>query len=654
MSTRPVKSCTECKQAKLRCDSKDRFPSSCSRCHARQLLCTVDTTFKRTPARRRLQAMSQELQTLRRQHQSHDAADLASQPRSIAAKTDEAGSWDASPDSLVLDPGMLVLDGGAQLPATIAIEAFTAFVSVFRPQMPIPGSISMRSMHRSQPLLFWTIVLVVATHSPSPAFDGVLELLRRPYEAMLQRQVLQSPLPLHGIQALLLLCQWPLPCDKQSQDPSWLYCGLAVHGGRFMGLDRHHQEQQAAEPPLASLGVSAAHAPRAVRVNTWLACFAVSASLAMHLGLPPPIDSALDLSVIHAALPYAPATFVSHVKVQMAAVKFLTLLNHDIDSPGLSSILGHADSELEATKREAQSPAMEADDAGLGRLLELNVLSVKIHLYALVLAKHHQNLTGSSAYSMIHVVPSRALDVAIRFIDLSTWDLRNMGCPGDRLPAQEHHLPNAAALRVKLKRQCLPKNHFRCLALATAILLRFFRKQQQSSDGNKTNELGGDLGVSVANRIAMSQRFVKACAGHDLDEFGRMATVFEALATQQQQQQQQTEGQASTGASSSDAMTSPRLQVTQRMGVSILLDSITTSHQVRGKAVHIQDEVASLGETGQIFSQDTVTAPAPDDGWGQMVDLDQMWGLPNGPFSSILDMDPAWFDMEDLRNSQYL
>ncbi|KAL8393800.1 hypothetical protein RB595_003521 [Gaeumannomyces hyphopodioides] len=653
MSTRPVKSCTECKQAKLRCDSKDRFPNSCSRCHARQLLCTVDTAFKRTPARRRLQALNQELQTLRRQHQSHGAADLAPQPSEVVAKTDEAISWDAAPDSLVLDSGMLLLDGSAQLPATTAVEAFTVFVNVFRPQMPILGPISMRSMHQSQPLLFWTIVVVVATHSPSPVFDGVLELLRRPYEAMIQRQVLQSPLPLHGIQVLLLLCQWPLPCDKQSQDPSWLYCGLAVHGGRFMGLDRHHQEQQTAGPPLASLGVSAAYAPRAVRVNTWLACFAVSASLGMHLGLPPPIDSDLDLAVIYAALPHAPATFASHVKIQTVAVKFLSLLNHDIGSPALSSILSLADAELEAAKKETYPTAMGAIDVDSGRLLELTILSVKIHLYALVLAKPHHNLTAGPGQSMIHVVLSRALDVAIRFIDLSTWDLRNIGCSEDGSPTQQHHPSDAAALRVKLRRQCLPKNHFRCLALATAILLMFLYKQQRSPDDSKVDELRGDLGVSVANRIAMAQRFVKACARHDLDEFGRMATVFEALAAQQQQQTRP-EGQASTGAAGADAATSPRLQVTQRMGVSILLDSITRSHQVRGKAVHVEDEASSLNEMEQTFSQVAIAPPAPDDSWGQIVDLDPMWGLPNGPFSSILDMDPAWFDMEGPGNSQCL
>lgn len=66
---RPVKTCTECKQVKvysskidlfhrkpddkqLRCDSKTKFPAPCSRCQTRNLQCVVDSSFRRTPARK--------------------------------------------------------------------------------------------------------------------------------------------------------------------------------------------------------------------------------------------------------------------------------------------------------------------------------------------------------------------------------------------------------------------------------------------------------------------------------------------------------------------------------------------------------------------------------------------------------------------------
>lgn len=141
-----------------------------------------------------------------------------------------------------------------------------------RPQLPILGSLSVEHIYRHQPLLFWTIIIVTTVHSADPHFAGVAERLQGPYLRMLQQRVLQSPLPLHQIQALLLLCHWPLPCDKQSKDPSWLYCGLAVNGARLLGLDR----PQPAPDALESLGI----APEALhaRVCTWLGCCYVSVS----------------------------------------------------------------------------------------------------------------------------------------------------------------------------------------------------------------------------------------------------------------------------------------------------------------------------------------------------------------------------------------
>ncbi|KAH8175146.1 hypothetical protein LIA77_03564 [Sarocladium implicatum] len=43
--------CHNLHRVQLRCDSKSKFPDSCSRCHTRGLVCTVDSSFKRVPAR---------------------------------------------------------------------------------------------------------------------------------------------------------------------------------------------------------------------------------------------------------------------------------------------------------------------------------------------------------------------------------------------------------------------------------------------------------------------------------------------------------------------------------------------------------------------------------------------------------------------------
>lgn len=153
---------------------------------------------------------------------------------------------------------------------TVKLSLFR-FTERFRPQLPILGPLSVSRMFDTQPLLFWTIVIIVTSHLPGHPFEEQYHRLHEPFTKLLKEQIFEAPLPLHKIQALLYLCVWPLPVATQSKDPSWLYCGLAIQGARYMGLDR---EQPV--PSLQSLGVASGTAQ--ARINTWLGCFYVSTS----------------------------------------------------------------------------------------------------------------------------------------------------------------------------------------------------------------------------------------------------------------------------------------------------------------------------------------------------------------------------------------
>lgn len=109
------------------------------------------------------------------------------------------------------------------------------------------------------------------SHSPREDHVELFRQLREPYVRFLREQILEAPLPLYKIQALVFIIEWPLGVETQTQDPSWLYCGTAIQAARFMSLDR-----QQMVPSLRSLGVAAGsiHA----RINTWIGCFYVATS----------------------------------------------------------------------------------------------------------------------------------------------------------------------------------------------------------------------------------------------------------------------------------------------------------------------------------------------------------------------------------------
>ncbi|KAF4466658.1 transcription factor [Fusarium albosuccineum] len=436
---------------------------------------------------------------------------------------------------------------------------------------------------------------MITCRLPGQQWSDLYQLLQPPYTRMLQENILDAPLPLSKIQAILLLCQWPLPCETQSRDPSWLYCGIVIQAARSMSLDR-----QQTIPSLRSLGV-ASGSIRA-RINTWLGTFCVATSLSLHLGLPPPIDSDLDFNSIHAFLRRntVTPTFAMQVRVQLIVAKFTSLLNHDIGDTASSSFMRLLDSELEALRTE-----LSLEDEQM-RSIELSILSAKMHLYALVITKD----PGNSASRQIMMRTAR--DVALRIIHLSTVAMRNSPLgQGDET--------------IIRKTRCLPKNHHRCTAFATIFLLKFFYRRGAD---------GPDEKQAVANHIAMGQTLFNACSTEPRDEWSRTAKVFETL-----------------GAEHSTQPSSSKLRLTHRMGVSILFDAVSSASEARGRPVEIQDEdtpqdtsPATTGDPGstgpELSLNDVPDFVPPEPG------IDFLPGFWNDPYMSLLSFDPPSLEAE--------
>ncbi|KAM5356918.1 hypothetical protein ACJ41O_003564 [Fusarium nematophilum] len=465
------------------------------------------------------------------------------------------------------------------------------FADVFRPQLPIVGSLSITQVYQSQPLLFWTIIIIISCHVPGQQSSELLQLLQTPYTKMLQGEILDAPLPLYKIQALVMLCHWPLPCETQSRDPSWLYCGIAIQAARFMSLDR-----QQTIPSLRSLGV-ASGSIRA-RVNTWLSCFYVSTSLSLHLGLPPPIDSDLDFSSINSFLRRntVPPIFAMQVRVQLAVAKFTSLLNHDIGDGASSSFIRLLDTELDALRSE-----ISLEDEQM-KSVELSILGAKMHLYALIITRAAQS--SSSRQIMLR----NALDVALRIIHISTLALRSSS-PGD--------------MALILAQRCLPKDHYRRLAFATIFLLKFFYRSGADVPDERQ---------SVANHISMAQNLFKACSAEPLDEYNRTAKVFEVLGREKPKNSE-----------------SSGLRLTHRMGVSIVYDAVSNASEARGKPVEIRDDDTPGGGESRVNQG----LRGREMLLGESHNLDQpdssaefLRGFWNDPYMSLLSYDPNALDAE--------
>ena len=122
------------------------------------------------------------------------------------------------------------------------------------------------SMQRNTPFLFWTIIMISCRYHH--LHHELLPLLRVPYQEFLGRAMVVAPMSLRTIQALLLLCYWPLPCRTQPQDPSWNILGLVLNAAKYQGLNTGLDHYSLKSPT----------SERQLRSRTWLAVFLVGTS----------------------------------------------------------------------------------------------------------------------------------------------------------------------------------------------------------------------------------------------------------------------------------------------------------------------------------------------------------------------------------------
>ncbi len=104
--------------------------------------------------------------------------------------------------------------------------------------------------------------------------------IRDSQQKLLQQTVLQTQCTQDTVQALLLLCVWPLPVEKQHWDPSWRYCSLAIAAAQELGLHTpDSQWEHLTTLPSAN-----------TTLKIWTACVLVAMTLSLDVGLPSAVE----------------------------------------------------------------------------------------------------------------------------------------------------------------------------------------------------------------------------------------------------------------------------------------------------------------------------------------------------------------------------
>jgi hypothetical protein len=146
----------------------------------------------------------------------------------------------------------------------------SSFFRFYHPFLPLldPGK-SPEEYFRYSDLLAWTVICVASRrYSPEP---GLLVSLSAPYSRLLWSTITGVPHNYHVVQALCLLCSWPLPTTSQRSDQTFMLNGLMMQIALQLGLHRPVQPEE-----FTTVRIEVKGEELKDRIQTWILCNLVS------------------------------------------------------------------------------------------------------------------------------------------------------------------------------------------------------------------------------------------------------------------------------------------------------------------------------------------------------------------------------------------
>ncbi|KAH8820272.1 hypothetical protein F5884DRAFT_41102 [Xylogone sp. PMI_703] len=254
--------CSECRQAKLRCDrSNDARSQSCSRCRRLRLDCQVDLAFKRVNKRLKINELAEQVDrlnsvvgSLRNESESgrDSSNNVPTDPREVSAyASNKEGSMPTSlsPPSVSasshhtpanyqpLGPSQSRSLETIELPGERISHMFKDYFEHYHHFFEIlDPTLSPDQYYSRSPLLFWCIISIASRRYADDL--SLLAALNPSVTKLSWSTISVLPHSRYTVQALLLLAFWSFPTNSMSTDQSFLHVSVAKTAAMQLGLHR--------------------------------------------------------------------------------------------------------------------------------------------------------------------------------------------------------------------------------------------------------------------------------------------------------------------------------------------------------------------------------------------------------------------------------
>ncbi|PMD32666.1 hypothetical protein L207DRAFT_571949 [Hyaloscypha variabilis F] len=521
MIKRSQKACTECRQAKLRCDVMQNFPAPCSRCRKNKLDCSTGpgSTLQRQRTKDRLNEVTSQLTAIQQslgrlssssgsqpsQAPSANAVSEPLEPQIIPFSAVENSSDAADETFFYRDENARNLPAAPMSLGHTLIETSQAenlldhFQKHYYRHCPIlHANRTAASIFRSSPFLFWTIIIISSRFHPTLA--QIYQAVVTPYRELLG-EVLAGPITtLESIHGIIMLCLWPLAVDRQSHDSSWNYCGLVTNAAMRMGLHKDGTDSNRARSRIPKTEAM-------IRANTWMACLKVnsisvwSSVSCLHPGI---------MNTSSGSLFHLETDFTTKLQIGMQSIKaavFMSKIHQNADLSMIHLICRDLDDVKQVNHKTWSEEA------------EIELLGAQLNIYTFQVQQMSQAQSrppSSSENSMLkNSLINLGFTAAARIIHVFS----TASAVSSTLPETQTHEPCQSEDFTRTQRY-LPKYYFTTLLFAASFIFKAMANYKETNSSH----------YEIArNHIRQAYRMLSSWSENKMDEFGRAARMIEVL-----------------------------------------------------------------------------------------------------------------------------
>ncbi|RDW76935.1 hypothetical protein BP6252_04988 [Coleophoma cylindrospora] len=286
------------------------------------------------------------------------------------------------------------------------VSLFMHFKNFYYHHCPILNTnMSVMELYNSHRILFWTVVIIASRCHPE--LFPLFRKLESPYQDILARALLTPVQHIAQIQALILLCFWPLPVATQKDDPSWNYCGLLTNAAVRLGL---HKSSMAGK----TRNFTTKEDP-AIISKTWIACYILNCSYSWYTGVTLPSRLTPVLTTPPSPSTKTESEFFARFPIYRESARAVSILENLDDPSDGAAIVQVMCKQLGSLRDEHRDTwNLEAEILALGS--QLCLFSLQIENSVTEASSGRKNYAIKDKEYSQSIIANLAFTTAIRFI----------------------------------------------------------------------------------------------------------------------------------------------------------------------------------------------------------------------------------------------